>query len=36
VERASPELGEHTQEVLSQLLGMTSEEIGKLEGLGVI
>ena len=36
VERASPDLGEHTQEVLNQLLGMTSEEISRLAGLGVI
>ena len=36
VEKASPELGEHTQEVLSQLLGMTREEISTLEGLGAI
>jgi len=36
VERASPDLGEHTQDVLSQLLGMTHEEISRLEGLGVI
>lgn len=36
VERASPDLGEHTQEVLSQLLGMANEEISQLKGLGVI
>ena len=36
VERASSDLGEHTQDVLSQLLGMTREEISTLEGLGVI
>ncbi len=36
VERASPDLGEHTQEVLSQLLGMNNEEISRLGGLGVI
>jgi len=36
VERASPDLGEHTQEVLSHLLGMTHEEISKLKGLRVI
>jgi CoA:oxalate CoA-transferase len=35
-ERASPDLGEHTQDVLSQLLGMTREEIRTLKGLGVI
>jgi CoA:oxalate CoA-transferase len=36
VEKASPELGEHTQEIMIQLLGMTGEEISTLEGLGVI
>jgi CoA:oxalate CoA-transferase len=36
VERASPDLGEHTQDVLSQLLGMTHEEISRLESSGVI
>jgi CoA:oxalate CoA-transferase len=36
VERASPDLGEHTHEVLRQLLGMTPEEIGALEDTGVI
>ncbi len=36
VERVSPELGEHTQEVLRELLGMTSEEIGKLKESGAI
>jgi len=36
VERASPELGEHTKEVLNQLIGMTSAEIARLEDLGVI
>lgn len=35
-ERASPDLGEHTQDVLSQLLGMTNEEISTLKSLGVI
>ena len=35
-EQASPELGEHTHDVLSQLLGMNDEEIGRLKGLGVI
>jgi CoA:oxalate CoA-transferase len=35
-ERISPELGEHTQEVLDQLLGMTSEEIARLKDSGVI
>ncbi len=36
VEQASPDLGEHTQDVLSQLLGMSHEEISRLEGSGVI
>lgn len=36
VGRASPDLGEHTQDILNQLLGMTHEEISTLEGLGVI
>jgi CoA:oxalate CoA-transferase len=36
VERASPDLGEHTKDILSYLLGMTHEEISRLEGLGVI
>ena len=36
VEQASPDLGEHTQDVLSQLLGMTHEEISRLEDSGVI
>jgi len=35
-EQASPELGEHTHDVLRQLLGMSDEEINRLEGLGVI
>jgi CoA:oxalate CoA-transferase len=35
-ERASPNLGEHTEDILSQLLGMTHKEISELEGLGVI
>ncbi len=36
VEQASPDLGQHTQEVLSNLLGMTPEEISTLEDSGVI
>ena len=36
VERASPDLGEHTQDVLSHLLEMTNEEISTLKSLGVI
>ena len=35
-ERASPDLGEHTEDVLNQLLGMTRKEISELEGSGVI
>ena len=34
--RAAPELGEHTREVLSDLLGMTDEEIDRLRESGVI
>ncbi|MDP2917063.1 MAG: CaiB/BaiF CoA-transferase family protein [Dehalococcoidia bacterium] len=30
VEKASPELGEHTEEILTGLLGMTVEEVGRL------
>ena len=36
VESASPELGEHTQEVLSQLSGMTQDEISRLRDSGII
>lgn len=36
VAQASPDLGEHNQDALSQLLGMTKEEISTLESLGVI
>jgi CoA:oxalate CoA-transferase len=36
VERASPELGEHTTEILSQLPGMTQEKISRLRDSGVI
>lgn len=36
VERASPELGEHTSEILSQLPGMTQEKISHLRDSGVI
>ncbi len=36
VGQASPDLGQHTQDVLSQLLGMTREEIGTLKDSGVI
>lgn len=36
VERASPELGQHTEEVLSGILGMSEEEISRLRGLGVL
>ena len=35
-ERASPELGEHTQDVLSQLLGMTRDKISELRESRVI
>jgi CoA:oxalate CoA-transferase len=35
-ERASPDLGEHTEELLWSLLGMPPEEIGKLRDLKVI
>lgn len=36
VERASPDLGEHTQDVLSHLLQMTPKELSELEDLHVI
>ncbi len=36
VERASPDLGEHTRDVLSSVLGMTEAELGALESEGVI
>jgi len=36
VERASPDLGEHTQDILTQLLGMTQDEISELRRLNVI
>ena len=36
VERFSPGLGEHTQEVLTRLLGMTGDEISRLKDSGVI
>lgn len=35
-EGVSPDLGEHTREVLSQLLGMTPQEISELKDLHVI
>ncbi|MBL7209591.1 MAG: CoA transferase [Dehalococcoidia bacterium] len=36
VERASPDLGEHTRDVLSNVLGMTEAEFGALESEGII
>ena len=36
VEHVSPELGEHTEDVLKELLGMTPKEIGKLKDSGAI
>ena len=36
MERASPELGEHTEEILASLLNMDKEEIGRLRMLRVI
>jgi CoA:oxalate CoA-transferase len=36
VEKASPDLGQHTREVLKQLLGMTDKEIEQLKDSGVI
>ena len=36
VAKASPELGEHTDEVLGQLTGMTTEEISELRNSGVL
>ena len=34
--RPAPRLGEHTDEVLAQVLGMSSGEIGKLHDRGVV
>jgi CoA:oxalate CoA-transferase len=36
VERAAPDLGEHTREVLDKLLGLTDSEIASLKSRGVI
>jgi len=36
VEKASPDLGEHTKDVLSRLLGMNNQEIDRLKKTGVI
>ncbi len=36
LEQASPDLGEHTKKVLSNLLGMTESELASLEADGVI
>ncbi len=36
VEHASPELGEHTEEVLSQLLAMTQDEVNRLRDSGIV
>lgn len=35
-ERGAPDLGEHTQEILGALLGMTAEEVSKLRDLHII
>jgi CoA:oxalate CoA-transferase len=36
IEQAAPELGEHTEEILGQFLGMTQKEIDKLKELRVL
>jgi benzylsuccinate CoA-transferase BbsF subunit len=36
IERGGPCVGEHTDEVLSELLGLTSDEIGRLHDEGVV
>jgi CoA:oxalate CoA-transferase len=36
IERISPELGEHTEDVLRELLGMTPKEISRLKDSGAI
>ena len=36
VERGSPDLGEHTEEVLKELLSMTEQEIDKLRKSGIV
>jgi CoA:oxalate CoA-transferase len=35
-EKASPELGEHNEQILGQLLGMKSEEVSELKKSGII
>jgi len=34
--RRAPQLGEHTEAVLSELLGLTAAEIGRLDQDGVV
>lgn len=36
IERGGPCVGEHTDEVLSELLGLTSDEIGRLHDEGIV
>jgi len=36
IERAAPCLGEHTEEVLTRLLGLSSDEVSELRELGVV
>ena len=34
--RRAPQLGEHTEEILADVLGLTSREIGALAGRGLV
>ena len=36
IERAAPKLGEHTEQVLREMLGMSVAEIRELEDTGVL
>ena len=36
LERAGPEMGEHTHEILEGLLGLSAAEISRLEGAGAL
>jgi crotonobetainyl-CoA:carnitine CoA-transferase CaiB-like acyl-CoA transferase len=36
IERAAPDLGEHTASVLKDVLGMTADEVRRLVDLGVL
>ncbi len=36
IERASPELGEHTEQILAEWAGLTPEEIAELRRAGAV